>query len=598
MSCITIGSIVENLRLQRKDISRKKLSEGLCSLQRLYDIEKDNCESDTLLVDILLQRLGKSPDKLERVLQADMYRMVRLRDLLEEAIMRGRKTHAERILESYPQQTKVDRMYVRRMRACMLYRIDHDLPGAGRQLQEAVRITLPGFTYETIENYLISTVEMENLLALERMRIEENPMREKEEEKRHLEILLGYIDRHFTDEEEHAKICSKCTWLLARVFFLKKDYASVLSLCKKGMEGLRRNNILYFMLPLLQLMTEAEKELFIDPEKSIWVKYYEILTFLWEGYAKKWYPTDALFHNCYQQEYHLDYELIRSEREARGMTQEELSEGIYQNVESYSRFETVKASPNKKTFEKLTGKLRIEKGRYNAYAVTDSFEVMDIRINLDLLISHSEYEKAEEELKRLERKLDMNVMENRMLVKDFKVVIDCRLGRISYEDALQQEIPLLNEVMNIEQNFFYHIPMRNEVLVIDHICLNLEKMGREEDAKILYEKTLKLLNNSMVAVKYRYRSYSLLLNNYVDIGMDYPIIFSVLKNELQCGKASILPFCLSNITRKLEHEKLKQDSLWWAKSVYYISDLFYFRKIKNMYAEYLMNEHKLTLAGL
>lgn len=593
MRYATIGSIIEKSRLEKKNISRKKLSQGLCSEQRLYDIERDRCESDPLLVDILLQRLGKSPDKLERVLQADMYRMVRLRDVLEEIILRGRRDFAERILESYPQSTKVDRMYQSRMKACLKYRLDCDFEGAINLLQETVETTLPKFTYDTIENFLISTVEMENLLALEWMKIEEkhSTQEEKAEEKRHLEILLGYINRQFTDEEEHAKICSKCAWLLAHVYFEEGNYVTTLALCKKGMEGLRRNHILYFMLPLLKLMTEAEKMLGIDPGKSVWVKYYDVLNILWDGYAPKWCPTDSLFHNCFQKEYHLDYEFIRSEREVRGMTQEEMSEGIYQNVESYSRFETGKASPNKKTFEKMIRKLEIEKGRYNAYAVTDSFEMMKIRNNLDHLISHSEFAKAEVELKRLEKELDMNIRQNKSLVKDFEVLLSCRLGRISYEEAINQELLLLKEVMDIERNVYYHIPMRNEVLVINHICINLNRIKQRDKSRYLYKKTLEIMRESRVAVKYRYRSYSLLLNNYVHPDINHSIMFEVLKNELQCGKASVFPFCLSNIARKMEQENKKQESLWWAEAVYYMSSLFYFEHVKNMYGEYLMKEH-------
>lgn len=67
MGVLTIGNLIETLRAE-KCISRKALAEGLCSEQMLYDIETDRRESDPLIVDILLQCLGRSPDKLERVL--------------------------------------------------------------------------------------------------------------------------------------------------------------------------------------------------------------------------------------------------------------------------------------------------------------------------------------------------------------------------------------------------------------------------------------------------------------------------------------------------------------------------------------------------
>ena len=168
----------------------------------------------------------------------------------------------------------------------------------------------------------------------------------------------------------------------------------ILALCEKAIELLRKNAMLYYMLPLLNRIVKAGEQLGIAPKRNKWTKYCEILTFLWEHNAPKWYPTDSLFHNCYQRTYHLDYEFIRSERIAQGLTQEKLAEGIYRNPESLSRVETGKVSPNKQTFEKLMEKLGFEKGRYNGYVVTNSFETMELRDELDRLIMRREYLKA------------------------------------------------------------------------------------------------------------------------------------------------------------------------------------------------------------
>ena len=85
-------------------------------------------------------------------------------------------------------------------------------------------------------------------------------------------------------------------------------------------------------------------------------------------------------HCC--EEYHLDYELVKSERIAQHLKQEELIEGIYKNASSLSNFENAKVSPNKKTFEKMMEKLDLEIGRYNGFVATDSFETMELRHHL------------------------------------------------------------------------------------------------------------------------------------------------------------------------------------------------------------------------
>lgn len=145
MRYTTIGSLISKARKEKKGVTLRKLSNGICSVQMLYQIEKDELESDLLMTDILLQRLGKSPDKLECILQADMYKMVRVRDLLEKSILKGKRALAEYILERYPARTNVDQMYRYRMRASLFYHIDKDYDKVLQNLQCAVYMTLPNF---------------------------------------------------------------------------------------------------------------------------------------------------------------------------------------------------------------------------------------------------------------------------------------------------------------------------------------------------------------------------------------------------------------------------------------------------------------------
>ena len=596
MNTITIGSLIEKIRVEEKKISRKKLAEGICSEQMLYDIEKDRRESDPLIIDILLQRLGKSPNKLERILPSKMYYMIRFRDLLEKAILKGKKKLSDDILKQYPNQTSVDQMYRYRMQACLLHRINHDLEGAKHNLQSAISLTLPDFTYEKIDKFLISTIEIENLLALEQLRIESRPDRDQSTEKWHLEILMDFINENFTDEEEHAKIYSKCAWLLATIYFNEEDYMRTISLCSKGIEGLRRNAILYFMFPLLVLITEAEKKLGINPDNSKWTQYQISLTFLWDNYAEKWYPTDWLFHNCSQQEYLLDYELVRSEREAKRMTQLELSDGIYKNVESYSRFETGKVSPKKKTFEKLLEKLEIERRRYNSFAVTDSHKTMELRRNLDRMIGRKEYTHAQEVCENLKKELNMDLKENRQIVESAEMLIDSRLNKIPYQNFLIRQKELLSDIIDFNNHSLYHVPNRNEVLLINYYCVVLKETGQIQEATWIYQCALQKIKGSRINIKYRYLSYSLLLNNYSATVRTKEYIYEVLKNELLYGKISVLPFCLNNILHTLEREgQCEQECTRWAMYIYYISDLLYYQKVKEEYGMCLEKEHNIYL---
>lgn len=596
MKCITIGMLIKDTRKARKDMTSQKLSKGICSVQMLYQIERDQCDTDLLMTDMLLQRLGKSPDKLERILQSDMYHMVRVRELLKKAILKGRRTLAEQMLERYPSRTNVDKMYRYRMKACLLYYIDKDYDAAFRCLQTAINMTLPGFSYDTIDDFLISTVEMENLLALEKINIERKADAEKTVEREHLTSCMEYIDKYFTDDEEHTKIYAKCAWLLARIEYHDGNYMQTMTLCEKGLDGLRRNTMIYFTLPLLKLMVLAGEKLGIAPDRSKWVQYYETLAFLWNSFAEQWYPTDMIFHNCYQKEYHLDYEFVRDERKAQGITQEEFADGIYQDTGSLSRFETGRISPNKRNFGKILEKLGVEKERYNGYVMTDSFDTMELRSHLDQLLMRRRYDEAKECLQELKQCLDLEIEENYMLVTFEESMLAYFAGEVTAQETLENLKGLLKGFMDYDEMVFHHVPMRNEALIINNVCILLYETGQEALSMRLFQCILQRMDDSKVDVRYRYRSYALLFNNYVRRNRGWEDACKELKYEFVCGKAMVLPFSINNILIVLEKMGISdEDSDRWAKAIYYMSDLYYFYKEKEIYKTYLLEDRNIKL---
>ncbi len=597
MEFTTIGTLINGIRTA-KNITRKALSYGVCSEHVLQELESDRYAADVLMLDILLQRLGQSPDKFEMVLGSKLFNMIRLRDLIEEAVYRGKRKLAELLLQNYPSRTHVDAMYHHRMEAFLIYHMDGNCALAADYLHKAISRTLPEYSYEyfydQMEHYLISTAELENLLALERMYLEGYPGDStiRSISKQHLERCMDYIENHFSDDEECAKLVGKCAWLTAGICYLEKDYVQTIVFCKKGMEKLRKNTILYFMLPLLELMVRSEAALGIAPERSKWVQYYDILTFLWKGYAPKWYPTAALFHNCCQRDYHLDHELIRAERESKCLTQAQLAEDIYQNTESLSRVETGKVSPNRKTFEQIMDKLGLKKRRYNGGVITQSFEVMELKRSIDGFLMRRDCQQAKEATERLKKALNMKIPENHMVVSLYEILIQKNLREMTSQEAFEQLKQLSEKFMNFEEKTFYHIPMRNEVLVINNICIVLCKIGRRDEAIELYRITLEKIRSSKVDVKYRYRSYQLLCNNYIHECQCKDIVETLkeLQLEFLCGKAMTLPLCIDNILQiLLINDVPREDCDEWIKAVYYMCDLYYFEKDKLLYGQFLEN---------
>lgn len=122
-----------------------------------------------------------------------------------------------------------------------------------------------------------------------------------------------------------------------------------------------------------------------------------------------------------------------------------------------------------------------------------------------------EYQKAKEATQKLKSSLDMEISENRMVVSLYEAITGESLGEISAEEALKKFKIISKKFLNFDQKTFSHIPMRNETLVINNICITLCKLGHKDEALDLYRITLEKMRSSKVNVKYRYRSYQIYL---------------------------------------------------------------------------------------
>ena len=171
--------------------------------------------------------------------------------------------------------------------------------------------------------------------------------------------------------------------------------------------------------------------------------YQVVLKSVYKRYKKEWHFTDSIFKNCCQRTYYMDYELIRGERLSQGFTQEQLIEGIYENPESLSRVESGKVSPRNKTFVQLFERLGIEKGRYNTFIVTESFEVLEMKKELDRLTSRRLYNEADKKLKDLKEILDLSVIENQRFIYGLELALASMLNKESSEKLLEEMIQLL-----------------------------------------------------------------------------------------------------------------------------------------------------------
>ena len=299
MYCTIWGKMIRQLREEKK-ISLEKLSRGFCSKQALSNMERGDVQADKLLMDLVLQRLGKSTDRQEPILSWESYHLEETIDRLEQSIWQGELEKAGIYREEFlrlivrgknraageyvrfnggiKQQPsfgspssgwgspkKLDRvreMYWHRIHAQWAYWIDKDETTAVRELFAAAELTMPGWSKQRLEYYAVSTVEMENLLALARLGFirhkrehGQNPgafcgqmhrehwtlpestfvLRDESRGRKVFTIYtflcecMQYIRRAFTDGQERAKIFAKCAWLLS---YLEEEQGNLPEACR------------------------------------------------------------------------------------------------------------------------------------------------------------------------------------------------------------------------------------------------------------------------------------------------------------------------------------------------------------------------------
>lgn len=638
----TIGQLILNERKIQK-LHGEILMKGIGTKQSLYKFEIGQIQYDKLFGDILLQRLGRSPDKLEYILSWNEYRIECIRAWFEECVFKRKKKWAEKALYLYEQKIPrvgaVQRMYIHRGYAMIAYWIDKDAAKAEYWLTEALNDTFLQWRENVWKECRVSTMELENVLALVRIRQEEGKM-----EGALLARCGAYIQRYIKDGEENAKIYSKYAWLAAKQESVAGNLEKALDLCVEALNRLRRYNIEYFMQPLLCSVIEYQRQLLFcmtktvgqmngtgenfdrtacragekpevdfsldetgeEPEKKHiadeaaaaseeisekchFEEYLDALDQLHEKYGEKWYPQDSILYNCTQKSYHLDFEILRAERCAQGKTQEAVAVGVYEYSKEIAKIENRKSSPQGRRFTVLMGKLGLEKERMGGFVVTDSFQVLELRKQIQGHISRHQYGAVKPLLKELEQCLDMDYAENRRVIRLIQNMIDIYEKNRPYEEILRDDWEMLGETYCLSperlkaspevkihkgKKQIYRAPMRNEAELINQIAILLKKLGRKDEAIRLYEWVLETLERSKVKKEWRYHSYGLLLENVAKEKCSIEESVRALHYQLGCGKLGTLGYNYMVLACAMKDDSSNREACrQMIKEAYYLLEL-------------------------
>lgn len=587
MSNITIGRIIEKLR-QEKNYSRKKLSQGLCSTQMLIKIETNKSDVDKFMSDILLQRLGKSPDKLEILISKEEYRKLYMRDEIEELIWKRKKEEAEALLleyeNSYAKDNTVQKMFVLRTKAYLCQELEGDSARAEAYMRQAVELTLPGMKMENMNEYLLAAIELENILELSYLILQQGRVQEAAWI---LEACQKYVEKNVTDEVEYTKIFSKIAWLSSVVYIKRDEYDKAIKIGDCAFENLRKYGNLYFMMPLLEQLIQCCEKLGKDESRKKYQIYDELIKELYQQYGEEWYCQNSLFHNCCQTGYHLISEFIRQERQAKKLTQEQLIEGVYEGPENLSRIENGRVVPTRKKLDGLLKNLGVERGKYCGTLVVEDFEILESKYEIDILVGIGKYKEAQKKLSELEKRIDNEEKINKMAMSIYKMVIELGVelstGRMHVE-AIQESVrTLLKKNGVLRDGRVYRVPFFYEMAALNALGICLKRTGKRQEAIAIYQDILRCVEESAIDEKYQNLIVSPVVANLDLYDSKRKWGKKGISYELRCGKGKMLYMHFYSQVELMEEECVKREM---TRKAYYLSELFYRENNRQQIKEY------------
>lgn len=548
-----IGRLVGELRKEAK-IPQKKLCKGLCSVQLLSKIELEERTPDMLLLEVLMQRLGKSAEKLEIILSMEEYLHIMARDEIEDALRFGKLGKAEELLNTYLKKYEhegiMQLMYGYRMRGALaIERKEYAI--AEVWLRKAVSLSILEDNWCQLKGELLSIFELENIVLLCQTW---SKYGKTDEAKIQLEQLHLYVKECIVDQEELVKIQSKIASILGEIYNREERYDDCIALCEPVFE-LERDLLVLQCMSLLMNNLSVAYEHTKNAEKlekiCRWKKHLETI---YEMQNLSVDIVNGMYFNFYARQYYLDCELIRGERLRQGLTQAELAEGIYECVESLSRVENGKESPNRIKFQQLMERLGIDKSRYNGNLATNEYKVMEIDVSIEKFLIRKEYELAKKEIEYLEGLIDLSEIQNIQLMQRRKNMILEIDKNILAKEVKERAEKLLQLTYDIDTEILNRVPFRNEVYLYNQICMMRWSMGQKEESIYQYKKLMRCFEDSFVDLKYHIRSIGVILLNMtnrmekMDKGEETEYWSKFYLNKiLCCGKGTGVETQISNL---------------------------------------------------
>ena len=548
----SIGKLVRYER-EKKQISIQNLANGICSISTLQRVENGERLPDFFVLERMIERLGKSINKMEFLYHQGDYEIYYLREVIERYLENKQYADVWEGLEAYEAlkeaEEPIHKQYIFKMYGAIASEVEKNHQKAAMYLEEALQLTVPDFQIEKIGDYLLGEGEFVILL----MWIQEKYQLGNDLSLLEMDSVLFSIEKICEDEEIRANIYCKAALVLGEILIGQGNHEKALELYTKGKDILVENGTLVHLPQIIERILNLSKNQNADLYNEL-KKQRDALKDLYEEYGEPWTTEmSGLWKNYSQMEVYLVSELFEESRKMKGYTQEQLAEELKIDPKTLSRIENGRFKPKDGTFRKVKEYLKIDRDICTTRIVTEDYSLLDMERQIAKLNHFRQVEKSEELYKELKCQLSLNWKENQQYVMFMDTLYDLELKRIDPQEAYQkseQALRITQKRLKLE-NLDKVILNRTELMILNYMTRCLDKLGQKEKTIEILEKVIKGYEKSKVDLKYHYPSVALIYHHIAGICEECDRFEEsiwwcdeAIKFELQCKRALSLGFML------------------------------------------------------
>lgn len=574
--------------IQERGISQKDLCYGLCSESTFTRYLRGERHMDRLLMTVLMQRLGESPEKFCPLLTEDEYIYFEWRQEVAVAQLHKDWKRLDLLLqEPEARDTSCNAILQRQYYLLVSGIVQEKCYGNRREslkaLEQAISLTVPDCGMSLREGTRLGVQEINALLLWQDLQTD------REKSCQMLKGLVNYVDTCYVGAQEKCKVYPKVVAQYLPLLNQREQYYECMVLAQKALRLMTDTGYAMGVEAIFQAYAEAMEAVQAPGLEEIRTQLWAWREIRRECIGVEEETGDELYLLNMWQEVELLHEVIGRSRREQGYTQKKLSEDICE-PETLSRIESGKRVPYKKTYQALAQKLSLSDEYYFSTIETDSFRTLEFRWEIEMQVTGRNWQRVAELLRQLEDSLDITVPCNRQYVEQVKYLVEKGTGQIRAAEGFERivrilgysihNMPLDEDVIAWPQDFWLHLFTEREMSLMLQLADSLQQKKKYQQAAYLLEKMLEYYQSSKVRLEFHYRIviliYGRLTIQYGLLGLwdrEQEYSDTGIQMTMFCENKKMLPFFLNNRADALEHMGKKEAALKFYRLAYYSAKL-------------------------